>query len=459
MDSTAYTLLIVESPVIAQIIQGMSPQSVYVIATEGFCWKPRYDAENNQLNAIADPTKVSLRKEIKQQAEWAASIVVATDSDPSGDFIAWSVARFLSSKRVKRGRIQSLSKSGILSMLSDLSEIETDQLENRLKNRFLIRSEWYRQKIWPDFQLSGLISVFGRQRKYRHFLDENEVLYRCSEELQCTSDEYIQVSMNSKGTHFAQYFPLSTFDLIPQIVSSGLSINYTDAQQLLQQLFESTLRDTRSSLISYPRTDARGFYTGTWDVMQTQYLQIGLNERLKPSFLRDIANPETPHESVHPIDLTIKPDSISGEFSTQIGNIYELIYEQTIKSIIIPETLPHTYSNPLLPDLFFYPVHGSEKNPHSTSLRPCTTVSEIGMEMNNLGVLRPSGYGKCLDEWIDKRWIQIINGVVKPGKTILEQLEIGTALEKILAELNQKADSRVLNSETIQAILTSDPLT
>lgn len=458
MDSNAYTLLIVESPVIAKIIQGLSPQSVYVVATEGFCWKPRYDADNNQLKAIADPTKVSLRKEIKQQAEWAATIVVATDSDPSGDFIAWSLARFLPSKRVKRGRIQSISKNSIISMLSDLSEIEADQLEKRLKNRFLIRSEWYNQKKWPDLHLSGLISVFGRQRKYRYFMGDNEELFKSSEEIQCSSNEYIQVSTYTSGDHFAQYLPLSTYDLIPLIVSNGLSINYSDAQQLLQQLFESILRDTRKSLISYPRTDARGFYTGTWEVLQTQHLQLGLNRPLKPSFLRDVANPDTPHESIHPIDLTIKPDSIAGELSRQIGKIYKLIHEQTLKSITIPETLPITYSNPLMPDLFFYPVGKPDLKRQSDTLRPCITVGEIGMEMNRLGVLRPSGFGKSLDEWIDKRWIHINNGVVNPGKTILEQMEKGTKLDKILTELNQKAESSSLHTETIQAIITSDSL-
>lgn len=456
MNTSAYTLLIVESPVIAQIIQDLSPQSVYVIATEGFCWKPRYDIENNQLNAIADPSKSPLRKELKQQAEWATTIVVATDRDPSGDFIAWSIARYLSSKRVKRGRIQSLSKFGVISMLSDLTEIESDQLEFRLKNRFLIRNEWFRQKKWPDIQLSGLISIFGGQRSYRHFIDENDKLFISSEQHHCSPDEYIQVSLNEKSTHFAQNLPLSTFDLIPQILEAGLSLNYYDSQQLLQQLFESTLRDTRNSLISYPRTDARGFYTDTWEVMQTQHHKIGLDQRLKPNFLRDVANPDTPHESVHPIDLTIQPDSIAGEFSSQIGKLYELIYDHTVKSITIPAPLPFTFNNPLMPDLFFYPADLSDFDYNSISLRPCITVDEIGMEMNNLGVLTPSGFGKNLDEWIDRKWIQIHSGVVRPGNTILRQSNNGTILREILTELNQKAELNPLLPETVQAILTSD---
>lgn len=456
MTTSSYTLLIVESPVIAQIIQEMSPQSVYVIATEGYCWKPRYDAENNQLNAIADPTKSSLRKEIKQQAEWANTIIVATDSDPSGDFIAWSVDRFLSSKRVKRGRLQSLSKSGVLSMLSELSEIESAHLEARLKNRFLIKSEWFRQKKWPDMQLSGLISIFGRQRTYRHFIGENNQLFKSSEPLQCSSDELIQVSPNQKSTLFAQYVPLSTYDLIPLILNDELSLNYNDAQLLLQQLFESTLRDSRNSLISYPRTDARGFYTDTWEVMQSQHLKSGLKERLKPRFLRDIANPDAPHESVHPIDLTIKPESIEGELSTHIGKLYELIYNHTLKSITIPEPLQSTFSNALMPDLFFYQTEGSDSDKETISLRPCITVDEIGLEMNKLGVLKPSGFGKSLDEWIDRRWIQIDSGVVKPGKTILEQIQKGSTLEKILTELNQKAEFNSLHPETIKTILSSE---
>ncbi len=456
MATSEYTLLIVESSVIAQIIQELSPQSVYVVATEGYCWKPRYDAEKNQLNAIADPTKASIRKEIKQQAEWANTVIVATDSDPSGDFIAWSVDRFLSSKRVKRGRLQSLSKSGIISMLGELTEIESEHLETRLKNRFLIKNEWFRQTKWPDMQLSGLIAAFGRPRTYQHFIGENHQIFKSSEPLQCASDELIQVNLNPKGTLFAQILPLSTYDLIPLIVNDGLALNYNDAQLLLQQLFECTLPNTRISLISYPRTDARGFYTDTWDVMQTQYLKTGFNERLKPRFLRDIANPDTPHESVHPIDLTIKPESIKGEFSTQMGKLYELIYNHTLKSISIPEPLQFTFSNALLPDLFFYQTQNTDLNRNSFSLRPCITIDEIGMEMNKLGVLKPSGFGKRLDEWVDRRWIQIDSGVVKPGKTILEQIQKGSILEKILTELNEKADFNSLHPETIKTILSSD---
>ena len=441
---------------IAQIIQELSPQSVYVIATEGYCWKPRYDAENNQLKAIADPTKLSIRKEIKQQAEWANTIIVATDSDPSGDFIAWSIARLLSSKRVKRGRLQSLSKSGVISMLSELSEIESDHLEVRLKNRFLIKSEWFKQNKWPEMQLSGLISVFGRQRTYRHFIGEDSRLYKSSEPLHCSSDELIQVSQNQNGTLFAQHLPLSTFDLIPLILEKGLSLNYSDAQLLLQQLFESTLQDDQKSLISYPRTDARGFYTDTWEVMQTQHLKLGLNDRLKPNFLRDIAIPETPHESVHPIDLTTKPESVKGELTTKIGKLYELIYHHTIKSITIPNPLQLTLSNALMPDLFFHQTEGSELSKDTISLRPCITVGEIGLEMNKLGVLKPSGFGKRLDEWIDRKWIQIDSGVVNPGKIILSRLHKGSALEKILTELNQKAELNILHPETIKTILTSD---
>lgn len=458
MATSEYTLLIVESSVIAQIIQELSPQSVYVVATEGYCWKPRYDAENNQLNAIADPTKSSIRKEIKQQAEWANTVIVATDSDPSGDFIAWSVDRFLSSKRVKRGRLQSLSKSGVISMLSELSEIESDHLETRLKNRFLIKSEWFRQKKWPDMQLSGLISVFGRPRTYQHFIGENHQIFKSSEPLQCSSDELIQVNSNPKSSFFAHHLPLSTYDLVPLILNDGLALNYNDAQLLLQQLFESTLPDSRISLISYPRTDARGFYTDTWEVMQTQHLKAGLNERLKPRFLRDIANPDTPHESVHPINLTVKPESIKGELSTRIGKLYELIYHHTIKSITIPDPLQFTFSNALMPDLFFYPypTENSEITKNLFSLRPCITVDEIGIEMNALGVLKPSGFGKSLDEWVDRRWIQIGSGVVKPGKTILEQIQNGSTLEKILTELNEKADFNSLHPETIKTILSSD---
>jgi DNA topoisomerase IA len=61
------------------------------LPTDGYLWKPRYNSDTETLTAIADPKKRKLRKELKSISDWAAKIIIATDKDPAGDFIAWSL--------------------------------------------------------------------------------------------------------------------------------------------------------------------------------------------------------------------------------------------------------------------------------------------------------------------------------------------------------------------------------
>ncbi len=455
MKSSVYTLLIVESPVIAQIIQKLSPPSVFVMATEGYCWKPRFDSDQNRLLAVADPAKRSIRKELKEQSQWANSVIVATDSDPSGDFIAWSIARFMKANTVKRGRLQSLSKNGIISMLSDVQEIETDRLESRLKNRYLIKYVWYQQKQLPDYSLAGLISIFEDSFKYSHFLNEENQLFKSSEPLHSASDELIEIKTVRNGDQFPVYHPLSTYDLMSSIVKEELAFNYKGAQILLQQLFETVPDFTNRSLISYPRTDARAFYSETWENFQVQYLKLNLNGRLKPTFLRDIAEPETPHESIHPLDFSTRPEDVKGELRSDIGKLYDLIYDLTIKSITIPDVLNSSFYNELRPDLYFYPLN-SEDIPKSTqSLRPCITIDDLGNRLNNLDIIRPSEIGKNLDTWIDKEWIKVNQNIVTPGKQILQNMHKSGAFKAILSELQKLTDISSLKPETIKSVITS----
>ncbi len=84
------TLLIVESPTIARIIKRFEIPYLTVIATHGYCWIPRYDSSTNQLTLKADPDKRDIRNRIRDQARWAAQIIIATDYDAAGENI-WIV--------------------------------------------------------------------------------------------------------------------------------------------------------------------------------------------------------------------------------------------------------------------------------------------------------------------------------------------------------------------------------
>ena len=455
MNTSVYTLLIVESPILARVMQNFCPPSVYIVATDGFCWQPKYDASKNQLKAIVDPDKADIRKEIKEQAKWANSVIIATDNDPSGDFIAWSVSRFLKSTGVKRGTIHNLSKSGIYSMLSDVQELDDSRLEIRLKNRFLIRDLWNKNRSLPDPQLAGLAAVFGAEKRYSHFLNEDGLLFKSSEQIQCAPDELISVYPEKHEQHFTITKPLSTFDVLEAAKEQELSQHYHEAQLLLQQLFQTTLQFSDDALISYPRTDARAFYSETWESLKNQYIRLGSVNQLKPTFLQEIADADAPHESIYPLRLSVKPQDVAGELSSKPGQLYEWIYHHTIKSITIPEALAHSYVNELNPGIYFYPHQNRDFSKKSASLNPCTTVSDLGIKLNKSGVLKPSKFGKAVDEWLKKGWVQIRNNVVTPGKPVRSMMGRAQSFQHIFASLNRQAENNSLAPETVQSILSS----
>lgn len=453
-----YTLLIVESPVIARIIQQLVPSSVYVVATGGYCWKPKFNYRNSSLQAIADPNLSSVRKELKEQAGLAGTVIIATDTDPSGDFIAWSVARFLKTNTVKRGKLQNLSRSGILSMMDEIREMDTEQLEVRLKNRFLIRHEWYHQKEFPELELSGFISLFSGRTSYRHFVDENNELHQSSVPVKANPDQWISLSKIDNETKYFNQNPLSLYDLIPALVQNGTANSYHTAQNDLQNLFEASLPDEQVSLISYPRTGAFSFYSETWDVLQTQYLKLGLQEPFKPNFLRDIADPEIPHESIHPLNLGIGPEAIRKRVPSELSQIYSLIHDHTLQSVQIPAPLHSAWFSELDPEVYFYSLirNGEKSAAKEIFLRPCITLSDAGKMLDRLGVLRPSGFGKAIDKWVNEGWATISGNVINPGKSVQKYLGKSSRIYKTLQELNDHADSFSLNSATIQSLITSN---
>jgi hypothetical protein len=454
VSGSIYTLLIVESPVLAKTIQQVAPSSVYVMATGGFCWKPDYNAENNTLRAIADPDKLEFRKELKEQAKWAGNIVVASDSDPSGDFIAWSVSRFLKSSVLLRGSIRRISKSGIVQTLTETTRLNDRVLEQRLKNRYLIRQIWNSESSLPEFEHAAIASVFSSSVPYTRFLDEKGHEYRSSQPLTANPDEWIQVRPNSGLNEFKSYKPLSTFDVLEMCVSEGLAPNYHQAQELLQELFQTTLPSSNEALISYPRTDSNAFYSETWDALRTQYLTFGNQNSLKPIFLQEIADADEPHESIHPMRLDLTPVQAEGELKSGLANLYRRIYEETVKALTIPEELKEPLTNDFNPELFFYPV-GNNGDSHPDSIRPVRNASDTGHRLVDLQLVSPSRYGELLDRWISGQLLSLNSGYLSPGKKLSPYMNSADRYHNLFRQLKALMNDTALSPETVKRVLTS----
>ncbi|MEX0905137.1 MAG: toprim domain-containing protein [Balneolaceae bacterium] len=458
MKESSYTLLIIESPVLAGIIQNLIPEPVYVIATGGFCWQPVYNSEKNQLSARAVPKKSELRKELKEQAQWAGEVIIATDQDPSGDFIAWSVLRFLKTEKIKRARLQNISRNGIRKMLDNASVQDESRLTARLRNRFLIRHEWSRASLPLTMQLAGLAAVSGSSGTFQTFKDEHGNLFKSTKTFQCTSEEQIEVHSVDCEKTYIQQKPLSAFDVIFELSKNTSTASFDESNKLLQKLFQTLLPSSERSLISYPRTSEQAFYSETWETLKNQYMNIGPLNDLRPDFIQQMAAPDIPHESIYPLDLALTPEQIRGEFPKKISSLYQIIYRNTLDALKMPAAVEKAYQADSLssqPDTRFY-ASGSASDKEPLSLRPVLTVADFGHALNRLGVQKPSSFGKNLDFWINEKWISIHCGIVKPGKRLAPYLSSGEIYRKKLTVLRQAANFCDLTPETVRSILTSN---
>lgn len=456
MTGKVYTLLITESPVIAGLIQQHLPSSVYVISTSGYCWRPSYDPQSNRLKAIADPAKKDLRREMKEQASLAGNVIIATDSDPSGDFICWSVAGFLNPTILKRSYIRDISKNGAVELISEAESFYKDDLGEELRNRYLIQHLWSRARNLPPFDEAALAAVLGSTLPSNLFTDQAGTLFHSQEPVNAEPGEWLPVHPDFSSEKYSREEPLSTFDIIPEMVRRGISETHTDAQIELQQLFQSRLSLSDESLISYPRTDSNAFYSSTWESLQNQFLKFEDLSMLKPRFLQAIADSSVPHEGIRPLSLQKSPDSIDGELSSAAGKLYRLIYEKTMEAIRMPEKLKSVAISEFYPDVYFYPAHNqAAKNPESNTLRPLITPDNLGKALNRLGAVKPSRFGRKMDEWLKKGLLKSDGLEITAGSALRHHLDDGVKYHKILIELRDASKKSGLQPETVKQILSS----
>ncbi|MCC5914626.1 MAG: hypothetical protein JJU46_09655 [Balneolaceae bacterium] len=456
MTGKVYTLLITESPVIAGLIQQHLPSSVYVISTSGYCWRPTFDPESNRLKAIADPAKKDLRKEMKEQASLAGNVIIATDSDPSGDFICWSVANFLKPAILKRSYIRDISKNGAVDLISEAESFDRDTLGEELQNRYMIRHLWNRAGNLPAFDEAALGAVLGSSLPSNLFTDQAGTLYHSQEPVYAEPGEWIPVHPEKSGDKYSREEPLSTFDIIPEMVRRGISETHTDAQIELQQLFQSRLSLSDESLISYPRTDSNAFYSSTWESLRNQFLKFGELSMLKPRFLQAIADSSVPHEGIHPLSLQKSPDSIDGELSSAAGKLYRLIYEKTMEAIRMPEKLKNVAVSEFYPDIYFYPADKqANRNPNSNTVRPLITPENLGKALNRLGAVKPSRFGRKMDEWLNNGLLKSDGLEITAGSALRYHLDDAGKYHKILIELREASKKSGLQPATVKQILSS----
>lgn len=448
-----YTLLIVESPTLAERLQSIAPQHILVFATGGFLWKPHYNPDNGTLGKRAIPAKADLRKELRIEAKHAVNIIVATDRDPSGDFIAWTIFKEITGSNILRGILRAISRNSLHTLLDQASLIDFSNLFHRLQNRFRIRSVW--NQIYPETSMkkAGLLAVFGGPVLSSLFRSKEGILFRSDRPIGVTFKETEFKLARTAADGWINSPPLSTFDAVELIHTSSGHDSFHKAQNQLQAAFEAKNVDTREGLISYPRTEYQSFFPDTWHNLQQQWLRKQSLNEFRPAALQNSPETGAAHDAIHPVNLNVSPQWVERHLPSTIAGVYNLVHSLTIESIKLPERANASYVSPNSDSVFT--TNSNQKSAYFT-IRPVVTISELGLQLCNLGVLRPSGFGTFMDQAIKTGWITFDNyGDVQPGRNIEKNLTSGQHFSKRLKSTRSIADDPDLRIETIRDVLTS----
>ena len=428
MVSRNYTLLIVESPTIAKIIRGFYIPYLEVLATGGFCWKPVFDSTKNKLKLKADPEKRSIRRTLKEKSGWASKIVIATDEDAAGDFIAYSLQHFL--KKVSplyRTPITALDKTSIEDQIAKAVPC-SDQSYTRLKNRFLISRvlDQHTKKNLGKYPWTklALLSYFFDQHPRTYFRDSENNFYKSSSSinLDLTSKFSIDSDIHQKIAIPDFPSPWTTVEMLTNLFTKSDHRSYTSLQKDLNTLFTTLPEELENGLITYPRTSAQGFFEDTWDQLLSNWLKHYPLESFRPRNIWDMVPENEAHESIRPLHLHLSPMDIRPFFRKKYFDWYQLIYRHHINVLQKPEMVQTRYIK--YGDLNIFPLDenhfSSGSNNFKDHLKPVSKVANVFQFLYRMEAARPSQSGKIMDHLQKNQWIEVQKQWIFPKREAFE---------------------------------------
>ncbi|MFU8861540.1 MAG: toprim domain-containing protein [Cyclonatronaceae bacterium] len=446
------SLLIVESPTIATIIDGFRLPGVEVVATAGYSWKPKPDFSKGTLKGTASPKLLPFRNRIRSAAARASRVILATDTDPSGEFIASCLAGELKNRQIFRGYLNLLSPQGVTSSIEQANPYQpgaTHALLNRLYiNAKLLprlppfisrsaRAEPSGIKYSPLSVALGILALypfFLSQRGFTRFIAD-QVHYVSDRPVPAVYGSEITTGIVSGDPDFYHVIrPWNTGKFISSYSSYNKSVYQTGhfkrVQNTLNRLFTTIYDETGSGLITYPRTHAAGYYRATWQQEYERLIRFNQAEAILPVTLWSITPDESAHEGLRPLNMGIAPPDIRPLVRKNIFDAYSLLFESTSAAFRQPEksnTPVYTDNNGHLITIDPFPA-GMTRNrnlfsssdrsqPYSES-KLLTAVSSLDdlTEYLSLNALMPaSATGSTLDTLISDGWINISGNDVLPG--------------------------------------------
>tara|TARA_R110000868_G_scaffold252529_4_gene509189 strand:- start:1001 stop:3490 length:2490 start_codon:yes stop_codon:yes gene_type:complete len=371
----AKNLVIVESPAKAKTIEKFLGKDFKVESSFGHIAdlpskELGVDVDNNFApKYIVDKDKKALVKKLKDLADKAETIWLASDEDREGEAISWHLAEELKldKKKTKRIVFNSITKSAIQKAIENPREINYDLVNAQQARRVLDRLVGYElspvlwKKIKPGLSAGRVQSVavrliVERERDIEAF--NPEAAYRISAEFKTNEGSVFTAKLNKTyasqkdaeaflkeniGANFsvcsldkkpAKKSPAAPFttSTLQQEASRKLYFSVSRTMQVAQRLYEG-------GLITYMRTDSVNLSKDALDAAKDAIISNYGKEYSKVrNFTGKSKGAQEAHEAIRPTEMTNQSPSLERDQS----KLYELIWKRTLASQMSDAELERT---------------------------------------------------------------------------------------------------------------------
>ncbi len=371
----AKNLVIVESPAKAKTIEKFLGKEYKVESSFGHIAdlpskELGVDVNNNFApKYIVDKDKKALVKKLKDLADKADTIWLASDEDREGEAISWHLAEELKLDRKKTKRIvfNSITKAAIQRAIENPREINYDLVNAQQARRVLDRLVGYElspvlwKKIKPGLSAGRVQSVavrliVEREREIEAF--NPEAAFRISAEFKTNEGSVFTAKLNKTyasqkeaeaflkeniGANFsvanldkkpAKKSPAAPFttSTLQQEASRKLYFSVSRTMQVAQRLYEA-------GLITYMRTDSVNLSQDAIDAAKDAIINNYGKEYSKVrNFTGKSIGAQEAHEAIRPTEMTNQSPSLERDQS----KLYELIWKRTLASQMSDAELERT---------------------------------------------------------------------------------------------------------------------
>lgn len=365
-------LVIVESPSKCKKIESYLGHGYKCIASFGHIYHLNGLSSIN-MKTFESKYELDVKKKkqtdlLKREIKDAQSVILATDDDNAGHFIAWSICKeyglsISTTKRIlfheitEKAILEAMQHSTVINMNNVLAE-QTRQILDLLIGYNITPLLWKNisanqenslsagrcqspalKLVWqnyienkdkmsePSFKLFGYFSSKNIKYDLNHeFTNKEDVLSFLNIE---TNSKHYYKREEPKKVFKKQPDPLTTSRL-QQCASNESHLSPKETMKICQTLYEA-------GYITYMRTDCAKYSQDFLTKVQQYILENYLNtEYISPEIfkLENSVDTESAHEAIRPTNIFMRdlPDDNDDKFTAKERRMYKLIWETSLES-------------------------------------------------------------------------------------------------------------------------------